>query len=261
MNFPSIDPIALQIGPIAIRWYALAYITGLLIGWVYVRHLARTKTISLNINMIDDLLVWIMVGVILGGRFGYVIFYQAQFYIENPMAVFAVWQGGMSFHGGLIGVVVALYWFARRRQVGFFSVADAIAPIFPFGLMLGRISNFVNGELFGRFSDVPWAIVFPQGGNIPRHPSQLYEAFLEGALLLCVMLYLVHARSAYRKSGLLSGVFLLGYSVARIVSEIYRQPDQQIGFIWSYFTMGQVLSVPLGAVGLFIIVTSKRRTP
>ena len=199
--FPAIDPIAIQVGPVAIRWYALAYVVGLIAGWRYVRYLVQTHPIRFNTEMVDDLLVWIMVGVVVGGRFGYVLFYQFYYFAENPLAILAVWQGGMSFHGGLIGVILALGLFAHRRRVNILSVTDAVAPAFPFGLMLGRISNFINGELYGRVADVPWAIVFPLGGDKARHPSQLYEAALEGILLLGIMLFLVHAGSAHRRPG------------------------------------------------------------
>ena len=256
--FPAIDPIAVQVGPVAIRWYALAYVVGLIGGWGYVRYLVQTHRIRLNTEMVDDLLVWIMVGVVVGGRFGYVLFYQFSYFVENPLAIFAVWRGGMSFHGGLIGVVSALGLFAYRRRVNILSVTDAVAPAFPFGLMLGRVSNFINGELYGRAAEVPWAIVFPHGGDVARHPSQLYEAALEGVLLLGIMLFLVHAGSAHRRPGLLSGTFLLGYAVARIISETFREPDYHIGFIWSHFTMGQLLSMPLALMGIWLIVRSKR---
>ena len=256
--FPAIDPIAVQVGPVAIRWYALAYVVGLIGGWRYVRYLVQTHRIRFSTEMVDDLLVWIMVGVVVGGRVGYVLFYQFYYFVENPLAIFAVWRGGMSFHGGLIGVVSALGLFAYRRRVNILSVADAVAPAFPFGLMLGRVSNFINGELYGRAAEVPWAIVFPHGGDVARHPSQLYEAALEGVFLFALMLWLAHVGNAHRRVGLLSGTFLVGYAFARVVCEAFREPDAHIGFLWSGITMGQMLSVPLAAVGFWLIVQAKR---
>ena len=254
--FPDIDPVAIQIGPLAVRWYALAYVTGLLVGWRYVRRVAKTRNLELSVEMVDDLLLWIMLGVILGGRVGYVLFYQFGYYMKEPLEVFAVWRGGMSFHGGLIGVVVAIVFFARIRRIQLLTVADAIAPAFPFGLMLGRLSNFINGELYGRTTEVPWAMIFPRGGDALRHPSQLYEAALEGGLLLALMLWLAHRRSANLRPGLLSGVFLLGYSVARATGELFREPDSHIGLLWAGLTMGQILCMPLAATGLWLIVRS-----
>ena len=256
--FPAIDPVAIQIGPLAVRWYALAYVMGLVAGWQYVRRLVEAQRIELSVEMVDDLLLWIMLGVILGGRLGYALFYQFGYYIKEPLEIFAVWRGGMSFHGGLIGVVLAIVFFARRRGIQVLSVADAVAPAFPFGLMLGRISNFINGELYGRITEMPWGMIFPRGGDVPRHPSQLYEAVLEGGLLLALMLWLVHMRNAHRRSGLLSGIFLVGYAFARVTSELFREPDSHIGFLWSGVTMGQTLSIPLAALGLWLIARSNR---
>lgn len=256
--FPAIDPVAVQIGPLAVRWYALAYVMGLVAGWQYVRRLAGTQRIELSIEMVDDLLLWIMLGVILGGRLGYALFYQFGYYIKEPLEIFAVWRGGMSFHGGLIGVVLAIVFFARRRGIQVLSVADAVAPAVPFGLMLGRISNFVNGELYGRITEMPWGMIFPRGGDVLRHPSQLYEAVLEGGLLFALMLWLVHMRNAHRRPGLLSGTFLVGYAFARATGELFREPDSHIGFLWPGVTMGQTLSIPMAALGLLLIARSNR---
>lgn len=254
--FPDINPVAIQIGPLAIRWYALAYVTGLVVGWQYVRRVVQVRGLELSVEMVDDLLLWIMLGVILGGRIGYVLFYQFGYYVREPLEILAVWRGGMSFHGGLIGVVVAIVLFARRRGVQVLMVADVIAPAFPFGLMLGRLSNFINGELYGRPTEVPWAMIFPRGGDVFRHPSQLYAAALEGGILLLLMLWLAHRKNLHRRMGLLSGVFLMGYSVARLVGELFREPDSHIGFLWSGVTMGQILCIPMAAVGLWLIIRS-----
>ena len=254
--FPDINPVAIQIGPLAIHWYALAYVTGLIVGWQYVRRVVQARGLDLSVEMVDDLLLWIMLGVILGGRIGYVLFYQFAYYIREPLEISAVWRGGMSFHGGLIGVVVAIVLFARRRGVKFLTVADVIAPAFPFGLMLGRLSNFINGELYGRPTEVPWAMIFPRGGDVLRHPSQLYAAVLEGGILLLLMLWLTHRKKAHRRVGLLSGTFLMGYSAARLTGELFREPDSHIGFLWSGITMGQMLCIPMATVGLWLIVRS-----
>tara|TARA_B100000315_G_scaffold248245_1_gene277908 strand:- start:540 stop:1331 length:792 start_codon:yes stop_codon:yes gene_type:complete len=257
--FPATDySVAIEIGPLVIKWYGIAYVVGLIAGWQYVRRLAGTRRIVLNVEVVDDVLLWIVLGVILGGRLGYVLFYQFDYFTQDPIRIFYVWNGGMSFHGGLIGVALAIALFARRREIRILSVTDAVAPAFPFGLMLGRLANFINGELYGRPTDVPWAIVFPGGGDVPRHPSQLYEAALEGVFLFALMLWLAHVGNAHRRVGLLSGTFLVGYAFARVVCESFRQPDAHIGFLWSGITMGQMLSVPLAAVGFWLIVHAKR---
>jgi phosphatidylglycerol:prolipoprotein diacylglycerol transferase len=257
--FPNIDPVALEIGPIVIRWYALAYITGLLLGWWYMRVLARRSSAAIHPPDIDDFVVWATLGVVLGGRLGYVFFYSSGYYAENPLAILEIWRGGMSFHGGLIGVIVATLLFVRRRGIQLLPFADVVACAAPIGLFLGRIANFINGELYGRVSDVPWAMVFPRGGPEPRHPSQLYEAGLEG-LLLFALLYLLWRVSGIRqRPGTLAGVFFIGYGLARTTVELFREPDAHIGFLLGGTTTGQWLSVPMVVLGLSLIVWSKRR--
>ncbi len=256
--FPAIDPVLVSFGPFAIRWYALAYIAGLLIGWWIVGRLADKPpapgmAAPLTRQMIDDFLLWATLGVILGGRTGYVLFYNLPYYASHPLHIFAVWEGGMSFHGGLIGVILAIVLFCRNRGVPVFALGDLIALVAPIGLFFGRIANFINGELFGRPSDVPWAMVFPNGGPLPRHPSQLYEAGLEGIVLFLVLLALLRFAHARAKPGLLTGAFITGYGVARIIVENFRQPDVQIGFLPFDTTMGQWLSVPLVALGLWLV--------
>ncbi len=259
--FPAIDPVAVAIGPFAIRWYALAYLAGLIIGWRYMVSLARAPGSALTVAQVDDLLVWVTLGVVLGGRLGYVLFYNAAHYAAEPLDVVKVWQGGMSFHGGLVGVVAALVLFARRRAVPLLATADAIARVAPIGLFFGRLANFVNGELFGRVSDLPWAVLFPDGGPEPRHPSQLYEAALEG-IGLFVLLWLVAGKVAPgRGPGLVTGSFCAGYALARMVAELFRQPDAQIGFLAGGVTMGQALSLPLLLFGLYLIARAWRRAP
>lgn len=257
--FPNIDPVLISFGPFAIRWYALAYIGGLLIGWRLMRRLALRPPEAATLEDVDDFLVWATLGVVLGGRLGYVLFYNAPYYLAHPLSVLAVWRGGMSFHGGLVGVMVAMIVFCRRRKIPLLMFSDRIACVAPIGLFLGRLANFVNGELFGRVADVPWAVVFPRGGPQPRHPSQIYEAFAEGALLFAVLMWLAGDERLRRRPGLICGVFLAGYGVARMIGELFRQPDAHIGFLGFGTTMGQWLSLPLFLGGLYLIVGARRR--
>jgi phosphatidylglycerol:prolipoprotein diacylglycerol transferase len=254
LPFPAIDPVLIEIGPLAIRWYALAYIVGLLLGWAYVRAFVAKPPKAMSARDVDDLLVWATLGVILGGRIGYVLFYNFDVYSHDPLAIFRVWEGGMAFHGGLCGVILALWLFARSRHLSFFAVGDAVAVATPIGLFLGRLANFVNGELFGRVTDVPWAFVFPRGGPLPRHPSQLYEAFLEGVVLFVVLWLLSRNERIRAKPGVLGGVFLIGYALSRIIVEFVREPDVQVGFLIGGATMGQLLSLPILVAGLYLVV-------
>lgn len=257
--FPNIDPVLISFGPLAIRWYSLAYMAGLLLGWWLLKRLvSRTPKVASE-NAADDFIVWATLGIILGGRVGYVLFYNFSFYLENPLAILTVWKGGMSFHGGLGGVIVATIIFCKKRGIDLWAFADRIAVVSPLGLFFGRIANFINGELFGRVSDVPWAIVFPRGGPAPRHPSQLYEAGLEGALLFGVLWWLAGKESMRARSGLLTGVFMVGYGLARTVVEMFRQPDAHLGFLSFGSTMGQWLSAPLIVFGLYLIVRANQR--
>ena len=251
--FPRIDPNLLEIGPFAIRWYALAYIAGLLLGWRYMLRLNSSRAHLTTSEVIDELLVWAMVGVVLGGRLGYVVFYNLSFYMENPSQIFAVWMGGMSFHGGLLGVTLTIIWFAKRRHLELLRLSDLVSCAVPLGLFFGRIANFINGELFGRVTDVPWAMTFPRGGPLPRHPSQLYEAALEGIVLFALLAWLAWHKGALQKPGMLTGVYLLGYALARALIELVRQPDVQIGFLPLGTTIGQWLSVPMLFGGVYLI--------
>ena len=256
--FPAISPVAIAIGPFAVRWYALAYIAGLLIGWRYCLRLADRPPGLVRRNDIDDFLVWATLGVVLGGRIGYVLFYNFEEYAAHPLEALYLWHGGMSFHGGAIGVTLAIYLFTRMRSVRFFAFADIICEAIPIGLFFGRIANFINGELWGRVSDVPWAMVFPGGGPLPRHPSELYEAACEGFLLFAV-LWLAERCGARRYPGLIGGLFLAGYAVARMSGELFRQPDPQLGFLIFGTTMGQLLSIPLLLAGIALVVWARRR--
>ena len=256
--YPMIDPVLLQFGPVAIRWYSLAYIGGIILAWRYM--LARTTRppVPASALDIDDFIVWATLGVVFGGRFGYVLFYKPEFFLDNPLAILQVWRGGMSFHGGVLGVLVAGTIFARRRSIAYLPFADLIACAAPIGLFLGRLANFINAELFGRVTDVPWAMVFPGGGDAPRHPSQLYEAGLEGAGLFVLLFVLGRIEGIRRRAGLLTGVFLTGYALARAFAELFRQPDVHIGFLLGGTTMGQWLSAPMLAIGVYLIVSAKR---
>ncbi|MBF0093880.1 MAG: prolipoprotein diacylglyceryl transferase [Alphaproteobacteria bacterium] len=260
--YPQIDPILVHLGPVAIRWYALSYIAGILGAWWTVRQLARRPVGPAPIlsgAQIEEFVSWATVGVILGGRLGYVLFYKPDYYLSEPLEILQVWKGGMSFHGGLLGVVLALVLFTRRQGIGLLAFGDLVACGVPVGLFFGRIANFVNGELFGRVApDVPWAMVFPGGGPDPRHPSQLYEAALEGLLLYVVLHLLWRIKAVRGRAGMLSGAFLIGYGASRITVEFFRQPDPFLGFLWGGATMGQLLSLPLILVGLALVATAKR---
>lgn len=257
LPFPNIDPILFQIGPIAIRWYGLAYVAGLVLAWRYVRALADQRPKTLKARDVDDFLVWATLGVILGGRLGYVVFYNAGYFLENPFAVFETWKGGMSFHGGLLGVITATLLFCRKRKIPVLELGDMVAAAAPIGLLFGRAANFINGELFGRTTDVPWAMVFPHGGPVPRHPTQIYEALLEGVVLFAVLFVLARREEIRKRPGILIGVFLVGYGVARISVEFFRQPDAHIGLLLGGSTMGQWLSVPMLLIGVIFILRAR----
>ena len=254
LAFPAIDPVAVEIGPVSIRWYALSYVVGLLLGWQYVRYLAGRCIEGLTKRHADDLLVLGTLGVVLGGRLGYVLFYQPGYYFANPGEIFVIWQGGMSFHGGALGVIVVTVLYSRFMKLNLLSVSDAICAQVPIGLFLGRIANFINGELYGRVSDVSWAMVFPGGGTEPRHPSQLYEAVLEGLVLFAMLAVAAHTKRIAQRPGTIAGMFFAGYGVARIVAELFREPDAFLGFILPGLTMGQLLSLPMIVLGLFLIL-------
>lgn len=256
--FPMIDPVLFEIGPVAIRWYALAYITGLVLGWRYMIWLARQPGSLIKATDADDFLTWATFAVILGGRLGYVLFYKPEYYLAAPGEILKTWQGGMSFHGGFLGVLIATVIFTRRRKIRFWAFIDLAAVVTPIGLFFGRIANFINSELWGRPSDVPWAMVFPTGGPFARHPSQLYEALLEGVVLL-VVLHLVWRNEKLRATpGVLSGAFLIGYGLSRIIVEFFREPDAHLGYLALGATMGQWLSVPMVLAGVALIVYARK---
>ncbi|ABS63876.1 prolipoprotein diacylglyceryl transferase [Parvibaculum lavamentivorans DS-1] len=256
MPFPDIDPVLIQIGPFAIRWYALAYIAGLILGWRYVVALTQTPRIwpgaaPVTKLDVDDALLWAALGVIVGGRLGYVLVYNPAYFASHPLEIFYVWQGGMSFHGGAFGVLIAMIFFARSRGIAPLAMTDMVSAAAPIGLLFGRLANFINAELWGRVTDAPWGVIFPNGGPLPRHPSQLYEAALEGILLFFLLRLLTHRFDVLKKPGVVTGLFVAGYGAARTVVEFFREPDQQIGYLLGgWLTMGMVLSIPMVIVGV-----------
>jgi phosphatidylglycerol:prolipoprotein diacylglycerol transferase len=265
VSFPAIDPVALRLGPLVVKWYGLAYMAGLLLGWLYIKKLLRSDRLwpggkaPFAPERADDLLLLMTLGVLLGGRLGYVLFYEPRFFLSHPLQIPAVWNGGMSFHGALIGSIIAIVLFARRAGAPVWSVMDLTAAATPMGLFFGRLANFVNGELWGRPSTLPWAMVFPGAGPLPRHPSQLYEAALEGAVLFCVLLYLTHRRGALRSPGVVAGTFLIGYGLARSFSEVFREPDPGHILTLPPFTPGMLYSLVMIPAGVLILVLRRRR--
>lgn len=256
--FPMIDPVLIEIGPIAIRWYALAYIAGIVLGWRLARALVQRTPQVATAEQVDDYVTWVTLGVILGGRLGYVLFYRPGYYITAPWEALAVWHGGMSFHGGALGVIVATFLYCRRNAIDWVAFGDRIACVVPIGLFFGRLANFINGELWGRIApDVPWAMAFPTGGPEPRHPSQLYQAGLEGIALFALLMVLARSEGLRTRRGFLSGVFLAGYGVARMIGELFRQPDAHLGFLFAGATMGQLLSAPMILVGGWLMLRAK----
>jgi len=268
LPFPAIDPVLISVGPLAIRWYALAYIAGILLGWIYARAIIRAPALwggapPMTTADFDDFVLWVTLGIILGGRTGYVLFYNLEFFIQHPAEIFELWKGGMSFHGGFLGCVTAVILFCRQNNLPILSLGDITTAVGPIGLFLGRLANFINSELWGRPADpsLPWAMIFPNGGPLPRHPSQLYEAGLEGILLFTILAVMIRL-GALKRPGLILGSFIAIYGLARILGEHFREPDPQLGFLWGGLTMGMLLSVPMVIAGAIIIVMAwRRRTP
>ncbi len=257
--YPDIDPVAFRIGPLTVHWYGLMYLVGFAAGWWLGRLRAKRPDSGWKPADIDDLLFYVVLGIIFGGRFGYILFYGLPDYLDQPLNVFKIWQGGMSFHGGLIGVLLAMWLYGRRRGRTFFEVTDFIAPLVPPGLFAGRIGNFINGELWGKVTDVPWAMVYPPNGasGLPRHPSQLYEAFLEG-LVLFAILWVYSSKP--RPTMAVSGMFLLWYGLFRFAVEFVRVPDTHLGYLlFGWLTMGQLLSLPMVILGIGFVWWAYRR--
>ena len=260
----NFDPVLIDLGLFQIRWYSIAYILGIILGWIYaVKIIIKSQNNKYNFESIkksdfDDLIIYLVVGIILGGRLGYIIFYNLEYYTQNFSEIFKLWQGGMSFHGGLLGVIVAIFIYSKNKKVSFFKCSDIIACVAPIGLFLGRIANYINGELFGKISTLPWAVIFPNGGNIARHPSQIYEAILEGFVLFILINFLALKKHLIIKTGYVSSFFLIFYSILRIFSENFREPDQHLGYFFNYFSMGTILSIFTLIFGFLIIFFIKK---
>lgn len=263
--FPAIDPIALEIGPLAVRWYGLAYAAGLILGWIYIRRLLNTPrlwkndTAPLGADDADELLLWVAAGVIIGGRLGHVLFYQSGYYFANPLEILAIWKGGMSFHGGLLGTGLAMLFFARRRGVSVWPVMDIVSAAVPIGLFFGRVANFINAEVVGSPTRMPWGVIFPGWGAEPRHPAMLYEAALEGVVLFLCLSYATHRLKTLKKPGLTTGLFLVGYAVFRIFCELFKIVDYRLLYADYPITKGMVYSVPMLLLGAWFIYRARLR--
>ena len=260
----NFDPVLIDLGLFQIRWYSIAYILGIIIGWMYATKIIKLTTINKNnfeqikTSHFNDLIIYLVVGIVLGGRLGYIVFYNLEYYSQNFFEIFKLWQGGMSFHGGLLGVIVSIIFFSKKTKTNFFKFADIIACVSPIGIFLGRIANFINGELYGKISTLPWALIFPNGGSLARHPSQIYEAILEGIILFILINYLALKKQLLFRTGYISGFFLVSYSVLRIFSENFREPDIHLGYFFNYFSMGTILSSITFLAGCFIIFFIKK---
>jgi phosphatidylglycerol:prolipoprotein diacylglycerol transferase len=266
LPFPDIDPYIFRIGVFGVRWYAAAYIVGILVGWWYAVRLVLNDALWSGTPRpsraeLDDFVLWATLGIVLGGRLGYLLFYNPAHYLAHPAEIPAIWNGGMSFHGGFLGSMLAMWLYARGRAFSVFTLFDVFTAAAPIGLFFGRIANFINAELWGRVTDVPWAVVFPTGGPLGRHPSQLYEAVGEGIVLFLLLAFLIYRRGWLARPGMIAGAFTAGYGVARILVEFFREPDAQIGYLGGLVTMGQVLSVPMVVIGALVAVWAARRTP
>ena len=264
MFIHNFDPVLIDLGFFQIRWYSTAYILGILIGWIYANRIIKS-TIGNQYNFkqitteqFDDLIIYLVIGIILGGRLGYVIFYNFDYYIQNLLDVFKIWKGGMSFHGGLLGVAISIIIFSKKTHMSFFKFSDIICCVAPIGIFLGRIANFINAELYGKITTLPWGVIFPNGGNLPRHPSQIYEAGLEGIFLFLIINYLALKKKFLYRTGYISAIFLILYSILRIISEIFRAPDIHLGLVLNYFSMGTLLSLITIIFGILIILFLKK---
>jgi len=251
---PSIDPVILSIGALDIRWYSLSYIMAFVIGSFLIKKFNKEFSNSISNKEIDNFFLWAILGVIIGGRLGYVIFYQTNIFVLDPLHIFKIWKGGMSFHGGLAGMIVSIYFFCKKNKLSFFYLADLVSLVAPIGLFFGRIANFINTELYGRITDFPFAVIYPSIDQFPRHPSQLYEAFFEGFLLFTILLYYFYKKKENELIGKISGLFLLLYSIFRFSIEYLREPDAHLGLFFEYFSMGQFLCVPLFIFGVLIFI-------
>ena len=261
IDFPNISPIALSIGPFDLRWYALAYLFGIITAWILIKKNIDKYDLGISNQQLDDLAFYSTLGIILGGRIGYICCYGKDYFFNNPLQIFAIWNGGMSFHGGIVGVILGLFYFSHKEKFKFLKITDIVALYVPIGIFLGRIANFINGELWGRVTNVPWAVKFPTGGYLPRHPSQLYEALTEGLLMLIILNILWKKEFVRKNNGIISAMFLIIYSLSRIGMEFFREPDAHIGFLWNTITMGQLLSIPFLVIGIYILNKATRFKP
>ena len=259
----NFDPILIDLGIFQIRWYSMAYILGIVMGWMYAYRIIKlTRENKYNFGQItttqfDNLIIYLVIGIVLGGRLGYVFFYNLEYYSQNFFEIFKLWRGGMSFHGGLLGIIVAIIFFSKKTKINFFKFSDIVSCVAPIGIFLGRIANFINGELYGKISTLPWSIIFPNAGSIARHPSQIYEAILEGIILFVLINYLALRKKLLLKTGYVSALFLIFYSIARIIGENFREPDMHHGYFFNYFSMGTILSSITFLAGCFIILFIK----
>ena len=260
LDFPNFSPIAIQIGPFGLRWYALAYLAGIITAWILTKRNINKYNLGISNTQLDDLVFYTTLGIILGGRIGYVCCYGSNFFLKNPLEIFAIWHGGMSFHGGIVGVILGLYYFSHKEKIPFLKITDIVALYVPIGIFLGRIANFINGELWGRVTSVNWAVKFPTGGYLPRHPSQIYEALSEGVLMFILLTLLWKKEFVRENHGIISSMFLIIYASSRIYMETFREPDAQIGFIWNFITMGQLLSMPFLILGIFILSNTIKKS-
>ena len=262
MIIHNFSPIFIDLGFFQLRWYSIAYIMGIALGWWFANKIIENnkiyKSSNITTKIFDDLIIYLIIGIIIGGRIGYILFYNLEYYSENLIDAFKLWKGGMSFHGGLIGVVLGTIIFSKIKKISFFKLADIIACVSPIGIFLGRLANFINGELYGKVSAVPWAIIFPKIDNFPRHPSQIYEAVLEGLILLLIINFFSLRKNMIRQEGYVSGIFLIFYSIFRLFAEIFREPDNHIGYLFNYFSMGMILSFFTLVSGLLIIFYIKK---
>ena len=265
MIIHNFSPVMIDFGIFEIRWYSVAYILGIVLGWMHaIKIIKKTQNNNIGFEEVkksdfDDLIIYLVLGIVLGGRIGYILFYNFQYYSQNLIEVLKLWQGGMSFHGGLLGVVVSIFLFSKNKKINFYKLSDIIACVAPIGLFFGRIANFINGELFGKISTLPWAIIFPYGGSLARHPSQIYEAILEGVVLFILINYLAFKKQLIFNTGYISGFFLIFYSILRIFAEKFREPDQHLGYFFNYFSIGVLLSILTLVAGFLIILSNKKK--
>lgn len=266
ISYPAIDPVALQLGPLSIKWYGLAYVAGLLLGWLYMKRLVADARLwpdgrpPFPPALADDLFIWVALGVVVGGRLGHILLYEPMLYLQRPLEILKIWNGGMAFHGGMLGTILAMWLFARRQDVTPLTVMDVVAASVPFGLFFGRIANFINAEVVGRESDVPWAMAFPGWGPLPRHPSQLYEAALEGVALFLILRWLTHKQRALATPGVVGGAFLAGYGAFRIFCELFKV-DEYGDILGGTLTRGMLYSIPMLAFGGWLILRGRSRAP